>query len=338
MSSPQDNSVKVNSDDSQHSDEETEAKMVIKKIDKMSKVKWSVENEKILVEWCDIAQCYKWLHTRAHSSYAYVNMWFTIPAIILSTFSGTASFAQESIPERYKSMTTMIIGSVNITVGIITTIQQYLKISELNEAHRVSAIAWDKYARNIRIELSKSPDERPSAGLFLKYNREEFDRLMETSPSIPESIIKEFKQKFINTKDPNIKKHVDKLKLPDICDILVSAEETRHHWYKQLADREKTELEQNAEKDILLRQKTLREKEQEMHDMQKNLEHKAENIEQLEKETFDKYNSLIDEYKTVFSNTNGRPPSKLEIIEHFDGIIKKEYMEKNIPDDGDDNV
>ena len=92
-------------------------------------------------------------------------------------------------------MTTMIIGSVNIAVGIITTIQQYLKISELNEVpHRVSAIAWDKYARNIRIELSKSPDERPSAGLFLKYNREEFDRLMETSPSIPESIIKEFKK------------------------------------------------------------------------------------------------------------------------------------------------
>lgn len=110
-----------------------ETKMV-KKIDKMSKVKWSVENEQILVEWCDIAQCYKWLNTRAHNSYSYVNMWFTIPAIILSTFSGTASFAQESIPENYKSMSTMIIGSVNIAVGIITTIQQYLKISELNGA------------------------------------------------------------------------------------------------------------------------------------------------------------------------------------------------------------
>ena len=33
---------------------------------KEPKVEWSPENEKILVDWCDIAKCYKWLHTRAH--------------------------------------------------------------------------------------------------------------------------------------------------------------------------------------------------------------------------------------------------------------------------------
>ena len=65
---------------------------------------------------------------------------------------------------------------------------------------------------------------------------------------------------------------------------------------------------------------------------------KAKNIEQQEKETLDKYNSLINEYRTAFSDTNGRLPSKSEIIKHFDGIIKKEFMEKNILDDGDDNV
>ena len=315
-----------------------EPKLVVKRIDKMSKVKWSVENEKILVEWCDIAQCYKWLNTRAHISYAYVNMWFTIPAIILSTFSGTASFAQESIPERYKSMSIMIIGSVNIAVGIITTIQQYLKIAELNEAHRVSAIAWDKYARNIRIELSKAPDERPSAGLFLKYNREEFDRLMETSPSIPDSIIKEFKKKFINSTDKNIKKRVEKLKLPDICDILVSAEETRHHWFKDLEEREKSQLEKQAEEDILTRQRILREKEQEMHDIEKDLDTKAETISQQEQETIAKYIDLIDEYRRAFEETNGRGPTKNEILKHFDGIIKKEFMEEHVPDDADNNV
>jgi hypothetical protein len=56
-------------------------------------VDWSPENEKIVVEWCDIAKCYKWLHTRAHQKYSYLHAWFTIPAIIFSTISGTASFA-----------------------------------------------------------------------------------------------------------------------------------------------------------------------------------------------------------------------------------------------------
>ena len=53
-------------------------------------------------------------------------------------------------------------------IGILTTIQQYLKISELNEAHRVAGISWDKFARNIRIELAKKLDERIDAGHMLK--------------------------------------------------------------------------------------------------------------------------------------------------------------------------
>lgn len=136
------------------------------------KVKWSPENEKILVEWCDIAQCYKWLNTRAHAKYSLIHAWFTIPAITLSTISGTASFAQASIPVAYQPYAPMIIGTINICIGILTTVQQYLKISELNESHRVLAIAWDKYARNISIELAKLPEERMDAGPFLKMSRQ----------------------------------------------------------------------------------------------------------------------------------------------------------------------
>ena len=93
-------------------------------------IKWSPENEKIMVEWCDIAQCYKWLNARAHSKYSYMHAWFTIPAITLSTISGTASFAQTSIPVEYQTFAPMVIGTLNIFIGILTTIQQYLKISE----------------------------------------------------------------------------------------------------------------------------------------------------------------------------------------------------------------
>ena len=134
------------------------------------KVEWSPENEMILVEWCDAAQCYKWLHSRSHVHYAKANAWFTIPAIVLSTISGTASFAQTSLPDEYKPLAPVAIGSLNIFIGILTTIQQYLKIAELNEAHRAMSIAWDKYARNIRIELSKAPDERSDACLLYTYD------------------------------------------------------------------------------------------------------------------------------------------------------------------------
>jgi hypothetical protein len=91
---------------------------------KGKKIEWSPENELIMVEWCDVAQCYKWLNSRSHAKYAYLHAWFTIPAIIFSTISGTASFAQESFPDSIKAYAPSVIGSINITIGILTTIHQ----------------------------------------------------------------------------------------------------------------------------------------------------------------------------------------------------------------------
>lgn len=302
----------------------------------LKKIDWSVENEKILVEWCDIAQCYKWLNLKAHSSYSYMNAWFTIPAIILSTISGTASFAQESIPVNYQAMAILLVGTVNISVGILTTIQQFLKISELNEAHRVAGIAWDKFARNIRIELAKAPDERPEAHMFLKYCRDEFDRLMETSPSIPDATITMFKKTFIQSKDTKVLEKMEKLKLPDICDIIVSAEETRHHWYKNTG-KHISEIEMRAEKDLLQRQKEMREKEQEMRDIEDKLKEKRDILVHYEKQKIEKYEKLIHEYQQLFEKTNGRMPEESDIIEHFNGTIEEDFL-KTYFSNGDENV
>ena len=197
-------------------------------------IEWSPENEMIMVEWCDVAQCYKWLNAESHARYSYMHAWFTIPAIVLSTVSGTASFAQTSLPLAYQTYSPMAIGAINIFIGILTTVQQYLKISELNEAHRVSAISWDKFARNIRIELAKKPDERMDAGHFLKLNRQEFDRLMETSPMVDAKVIGKFNNTFMGLPDTVERRRFNELKKPDICNTIISANEIRHHWYKDI--------------------------------------------------------------------------------------------------------
>lgn len=224
---------------SENNDHDNSANMVIQKPN-TKHIKWSPENELIMVEWCDIAQCYKWLHTRCHKKLAALHAWFTIPAIALSTISGTASFAQTSLPLDAQPYAPMAIGTINILIGISTTIQQYLKISELNELHRVSGLLWDKFSRNIRIELAKDPDERMDAGHFLKICRQEFDRLMETSPSIDQSVIAEFNRTFRGRETEEQKeefmrlqqRRFEELRKPDICDIIISSNESRHTWYK----------------------------------------------------------------------------------------------------------
>jgi hypothetical protein len=142
----------------------------------------------------------------------------------MSTVAGTANFAQDKFPESIRPYATMGIGAINLFSGILTTIQQYLKISELNEAHRVASIGWDKFYRNTKVELAKSPNERIPVQQMMKHCKEEFDRLMETSPSIDEYIIKEFMDTFSNTyniaNDNGTSRTQNNIKMPEICNNL----------------------------------------------------------------------------------------------------------------------
>jgi hypothetical protein len=314
-------------------------------------IEWSVENEMIMVEWCDIAQCYKWMNSRAYIKFSKQHAWFTIPAITLSTISGTASFAQTSLPIEYQKFSPMVIGTINIFIGILTTIQQYLKISELNESHRVAAIAWDKYSRNIRIELAKAPNERMDAGHFLKLNRQEFDRLMETSPSIPLDIISSFKSTFAKNDG------YTEIRKPDICDIIVSSNMTRHHWYlnnsnmSKSTDNEEIHINTNIQMDQLsqLNQSMIAEKMKELKEKEKLLLKREQDSIADEKNRVSKRKELqsnfakiaieltqkikiqtkeIDDYVAQFYQAVGRNPLNDEITVHFqDGKIDSEIME-----------
>ena len=323
-------------------------------------VEWSPENEVIMVEWCDIAQCYKWLNARAHQRYSYMNAWFTIPAIVLSTISGTASFAQTSLPIAYQTYSPMAIGAINIFIGILTTVQQYLKIAELNEAHRVSSISWDKFARNIRIELAKKPEERMDAAHFLKLNRQEFDRLMETSPIVNESVVNEFNKKFKGKEGTIERKRFDELKKPDICDIIVSANETRHHWYleinkpaentdfdvlnaseqiiksKEEAIKSKEEAMKTKDELIQLQQMKLtdtdaaikKKQQDEVDALKKELdaaEFSKKTVADLEKQYVEK-SKCLSEYVIKFEEMYGRNPSQEEITDNMRDVVDAEVL------------
>ena len=198
---------------------------------------WTTHHEKILIDWADKATCYKWLHEKSQREFARKSRWFTIPVIIMSTITGTANFAQDRIPPEYLQIGTMVIGSINLIAGLITTIQQFLKINELNESHRVSAISWGKFHRNLQIELAKQPSERTHPIHLIKTAKEEYDRLIETSHNIPNHIIKLFIQTFsggdilydssLNMMPLTIKQSIfNELSKPAICNTIVSVKQS----------------------------------------------------------------------------------------------------------------
>ena len=168
------------------------------KTDKIELV-WHDQQENILKKWGEIGSSYRFMHDRAFLKYEAQNLRFALPVIILSTITGTANFAQASFPENWQVYVPLFAGFLNLSAGLITTIAQFLRVSELLEGHRAASIAYSKFSRNISVELSLPKDERSCCGRdFISNCRMELDRLIEQSPNIPLEIVKLFGKKFQN--------------------------------------------------------------------------------------------------------------------------------------------
>ena len=162
------------------------------------KRQWHAQQEDILKEWSEQAGCYRWMHERAYQVYKKQNMRFSIPVIVISTITGTANFAQSGFPESIKGWAPLIIGTLNLAAGLITTIAQFLRVSELLEGHRAASIAYSKLSRNIAVELSLPSDERSMPGIeYIKQCRSDIDRLIEQSPPVPPEILNTFDKNIL---------------------------------------------------------------------------------------------------------------------------------------------
>lgn len=158
---------------------------------------WKKEQEDILKKWADKSLCIKMMHERAHRRYWCLNAWFNIPVIILSTVTGAGNVATASFNDSAPYIT-YIIGAVNIFSAILATIATYTGVAQKLEAHKFSSVAFDKFARKLQIELSKARSDRAKAKDFIKQAAEDYDRLIEMSPILPNDIIRWF-TKMIET-------------------------------------------------------------------------------------------------------------------------------------------
>ena len=176
------------------------------------KKSWNDQHENILRQWGEAAGCYRFMNHRAYLMYKSLSMRFTLPVIVLSTITGTANFAQSTLPLSIQPAAPSVIGGLNLIAGLIATVMQFLKINELMENHRTAALSYGLLSRNIRLTLALPREERKKDGLkFVEECKAEYDRLIEQSPAVPINIIKDFETLY---KDDEI----DFVK-PEILDV-----------------------------------------------------------------------------------------------------------------------
>lgn len=162
------------------------------------KIDWSTQLEDILAQEGERCRGLAWLHIRSEILTSKYNTYVQVPVIVLSTLAGTASVGSATLFGG-GSTSSIAIGLVSISVGILNTLGSFFAFAKRSEAHRIAHLNYSKLSAKITIELSLPRDERMDAEPFLVHIRETMERMAETAPMCPEDVIKEFNIKFKNT-------------------------------------------------------------------------------------------------------------------------------------------
>jgi hypothetical protein len=175
---------------------------------KKEDLKYNSHLEEIISAEAEKALVLRWLHDQSEKKYSHHNTFITIPVICISTLAGTASIGSESLFGG-SDAAPVIIGMMSLIVSVLNVVSSFFGWAKRSEAHRICSISYGKLHRLIAMELALPRDQRVPAKHFLKDIRGQIDRLNETSPAIPDSVINAF---YVRMK--NLKSNVT---LPEIC-------------------------------------------------------------------------------------------------------------------------
>lgn len=169
-------------------------------------IRWTVRLEEYFAHTGEKAACLAWVHKRAEGLYSSRKIWIDLPVAIGAAVTGFISVGSPTMFAGAQGTASTAIGVASLAVSILNTIGSYFGWAKRAEGHRISSIQYAKLFRFINIEMALPRDERMAPHDFLKYTKEQYDRLAEISPLVPDEIMDEFKRKFSNEKYEDVAK------------------------------------------------------------------------------------------------------------------------------------
>jgi hypothetical protein len=160
-------------------------------------IHWTVKLEEYFASTGEKAHCLSWVHKQSEAMYSNRRTWIDLPVIV---GSGVIAFLNAGSQSMFTDarIASVALGVGSLCVGILNTMGTYFGWSKRAEGHRISSIHYSKLYRFITVELSLPREERMNPHDFLKYVKDQYDRLQEISPMVPQTVISDFQRKFKN--------------------------------------------------------------------------------------------------------------------------------------------
>lgn len=178
-------------------------------------ITWNSALETLIAKEGEKCAGLAWLYREAERYFSRNNSVVALPVIVLSTLTGFMSGSSMLIFGG-SDLAAIGTGAVSVFTGILSTIGSYYAWAKKAEACRISALQYSKLQKSIAVELTLPKNERVPAAAMLKLIRENVDRLLETSPLVPEHLIEAYRHKFKDEKDvahPEITNGIPKIEV-----------------------------------------------------------------------------------------------------------------------------
>ena len=160
-----------------------------------SMISWTNRLEEYFAETGEKAAGLAWVHKKAEAIYSNRRTYIDLPVIIGSGVIAFLNAGSSSLFDDPK-ISSVALGVGSLAMGILNSFGTYFGWAKRAEGHRISAIHYSKLVRFITVELSLPRNERMTPNALLKYVKDQYDRLAEISPMVPDIVISQFQSKF----------------------------------------------------------------------------------------------------------------------------------------------
>jgi hypothetical protein len=167
---------------------------------------WDDTQKKFIKQMIDRGRCYVFLYDSSFRLYKALWLAYMIPVLVITTFSGVANLGQLGFlsdsfnGSESRVIYPIVLGVLNIIAAILTSLMQFLKISELKEAHRRAGKDWVQFVTDMEIIFfSQFSTELRNK----KFNKmiQKYKVLLEKSPSIHRIFLNRLYKEYSTTVD-----------------------------------------------------------------------------------------------------------------------------------------
>jgi len=161
---------------------------------------WHHKQEKLIKSWGEKCLGYRWLLHRNAQYHSKINRNLSISNISLSTVASLGTLMGTSLEGG--SILLYVFGFINLVSVGIASVHKFLRSGEQFELNIQTSKQFSRLARDISLELSLEKEDRMDAVNYCNKVREEYDKIMDRVPEIPNWVIQEYK-KTMEKDDPN---------------------------------------------------------------------------------------------------------------------------------------